>query len=106
MDLLKIQEIVEDINSLPKRKNNILKFSIKPIDGGEEVDATVLIDSGSDLNFIHSDFVKKHGIATKELAEPFRVTGLGNDVSIVESITDKYIFRFHNHFEVINQMMF
>lgn len=101
MDLLKIREIVEDINSLPKRRNNILNFYIKPKENREEVKASVLIDSGSDLNFVHPDFVKKYNIFTKELSKPFRVTGLGNDISIVESVTEKCIFRFRNHFEII-----
>ncbi|OUM70392.1 hypothetical protein PIROE2DRAFT_31049, partial [Piromyces sp. E2] len=46
------------------------------------------------------DFIKKYNIGTNEI-KPFRVTGLGKDVSIVESITEKCVLRFRNHFEVI-----
>jgi len=99
MDTSQILEIIENTNSLPKRKNNILKFYIKPEDR-DEIQTTVLIDSGSYLNFVHPDFIKKHKIKTNEI-KPFRVTGLGKDVSIVESITDKCILRFRNHFEII-----
>jgi len=60
-----------------------------------EIKTTVLIDTGYNLNFIYPDFIKKY-------KNFFRVTGLGKDVSIVESITDKYILRFCNHFEIIH----
>ena len=99
MDTSQILEIIENTNSLTKRKNNILKFYIKPEDR-DEIQTTVLIDSGSDLNFVHPDFIKKHKIKTNEI-KPFKVTGLGKDVSVVESITDKCILRFRNHFEII-----
>jgi len=99
MDSKQILEIINNVNIFPKRKNNILEFYVKPEDK-EEIKATVLIDSGSDLNFVHPDLVKKYNIKTKEITQ-FRVTGLGRDVSIVESITDKCILRFRNHFEII-----
>ncbi|OUM60079.1 hypothetical protein PIROE2DRAFT_21813, partial [Piromyces sp. E2] len=47
------------------------------------------------------DFLKKYNIKTIKLPKPFRVTGLVNDISIVESITVKCIFRFRNHCEII-----
>ena len=89
MDSKQILEIINNVNIFPKRKNNILEFYVKPEDK-EEIKATVLIDSGSDLNYVHPDLVKKYNIKTKEITQ-FRVTGLGRDVSIVESITDKCI---------------
>ncbi|OUM70356.1 hypothetical protein PIROE2DRAFT_23162, partial [Piromyces sp. E2] len=48
------------------------------------------------------DFVIKHNIKTVKLQKPFRVTGLCNDISVVEFITEKYIFRFRNHCEIIH----
>ncbi|OUM62387.1 hypothetical protein PIROE2DRAFT_22687, partial [Piromyces sp. E2] len=45
------------------------------------------------------DFIKKNNIVTKEVI-PFRVTGLGKDVSIIENVTKKCILRFRYHFKI------
>ena len=83
-----------------KRKNNIITFYIKTNDI-EEVPVRVLIDSGSDLNFIHLTFVNKNKIKLNEVKRPFNVTGLGYGTSTIYEQTEKGILRFKNHFEVI-----
>ena len=63
-------------HSLQRTKNNVIEFYIKTNDT-EERKINVLIDSGSDLNFIHLDVVKKLGIKTQKIDKPFQVSGLG-----------------------------
>ena len=81
-------------------KTNIMDFYLKT-NGTEEGKVKVLIDSGSDLNFIHPDAVKKLGIKTKSISKPFSVSGLGFGVSKVYEETEKCIMRFKNHMEII-----
>ena len=83
-----------------KQKSNILEFFIKTNEM-EEKKVRVLIDSGSDLNFIHPNFVKSSGIKTKKLDKPFNVTGLGHGIPSVREETEKCILRFKNHLEII-----
>ncbi len=93
-----VKEITHEENQ--KVKPNILNFYIKTNDI-EEKQTRVLIDSGSDLNFIHPDFVKKFGIKTQKIDKPFRVSGLGYGLPVVKEETEKCILRFKNHMEII-----
>jgi len=81
-------------------KNNILDFYIKT-NYIEESKIKVLIDSGSDINCIHPDIVKKLGIQTQKIAKPFNVSGLGHGIPTVNKETEKCILRFKNHLEII-----
>ena len=65
-DTQKIRAITDEENAMNKRKNNIITFYIKTNDI-EEVPVRVLIDSGSDLNFIHPAFVNKNKIKLNEV---------------------------------------
>jgi len=67
----------------------------------EESQVKVLIDSGSDLNFIHPEVVKKLGIKTKRINKSFSVSGLGYRISNVTKETEKCILRYKNHLENI-----
>jgi len=49
------------------------------------------IFTGSDLNFIHPDVVKKLGIKTQKIDKPFRVSGLGYGIPNVSKETEKCI---------------
>ena len=83
---LMLREINQaDIN---QEKNNILQFHIKT-NGIEEHPVKVLIDSGSDLNFIHPEVVKRLGIQTKKIDQPFSVSGLGYGISNISRETEK-----------------
>ena len=93
-----LREITQEENS--KTKNNVIEFYIKTNDT-EERKVNVLIDSGSDLNFIHPDVVKKLGIKTQKIDKPFRVSGLGYGIPNVSKETEKCILRFKNHLEII-----
>jgi len=99
-DAQKIRAITDEENAMNKRKNNIITFYIKTNDI-EEVPVRVLIDSGSDLNFIHPSFVNKNKIKLNEVKRSFNVTGLGYGISTIYEQTEKCILRFKNHFEVI-----
>ena len=81
-------------------KTNILDFYIKT-NNIEESKIRVLIDSGSDINCIHPDIVKKFGIRTERMDKPFNVSGLGYGVSLVSKETEKCILRYKNHLEII-----
>ncbi len=83
-----------------KPKSNILEFYIKTNEI-EEKKVRVLIDSGSDLNFIHPDFVRKAGIETHDIQKSFNVSGLGYGTPKVNQETEKCILRFKNHLEII-----
>jgi len=93
---------VREINFMeePKPRNNIIEFYIKTNETDEKK-VRVLIDSGSDLNFVHPDFLKASGINTINLEKPFNVTGLGYGISTVNKITEKCVLRFRNHLEAI-----
>ena len=93
-----VKEITHEENQ--KVKPNILNFYIKTNDI-EEKQIKVLIDSGSDLNFIHPDAVKKLGIKTQRIDKSFRVSGLGYGLPVVKEETEKCILRFKNHLEII-----
>jgi len=96
----KVREIIEAENSLINQKNNILTFHLKT-KNIEEVPVRVLIDSGSDLNFIHPSFVRAFGIESSKIEKSIKVTGLGNGIHTVYNETEKCILRFRNHFEVL-----
>ncbi|OUM62322.1 hypothetical protein PIROE2DRAFT_44403 [Piromyces sp. E2] len=96
----KIRKITDEENSLNQKKNNIITFFIKTNDL-EEVPVKVLIDSGSDLNFIHPKFISDNNIKLEAIKNPFNVTGLGYGVSTIYEQTEKCILRFKNHFEII-----
>jgi len=81
-------------------KTNIRDFYIKT----NELDESrikVLIDSGSNINCIHPDVVKKLGIQTEKIKKPFNVSGLGYGIPTVSKETEKCILRFKNHLEII-----
>ena len=86
-----MREIVHEEKVQPK--SNILEFYIKTNDI-EEKKVRVLIDSGSDLNFIHPDFIRKSGIKTRRIEKPFNVIGLGQGIPSVKEETEKCILRF------------
>jgi len=83
-----------------KKKDNVIDFYIRTNDT-EEQKVRVLIDSGADLSFIHSDFAKLCGIKLEKISDPFGVSGLGYDVSKVKKETEKCILRHKNHLEVV-----
>ena len=60
-----------------------------------------MIDSGSDINCIHPDVVKRLGIHTEKIGKPFSVSGLGHSILTVSKETEKCILRFKNHLEII-----
>ena len=95
-----VREIVRELPFEPLEKKNILEFYIQTNES-EEKKVRVLIDSGSDLNFIHPGFLKYAGIKTQLLKKPFNVSGLGYGVCNVAKETEKCILRFKNHLEVI-----
>eukprot|EP00833_Pecoramyces_ruminatium_P014089 jgi/Orpsp1_1/1188121/evm.model.d7180000062592.1 len=99
-DFLKIRKIVDQENAIIKRKNNIIDFYIKTNDT-EERRVRVLVDSGSDLNFIHPNFANAAGIKLYNIKKPFHVAGLGEGVSTVNRETEKCILRLKNHREAI-----
>ena len=99
-DSQKIRAITDEENKLNKKKNNIITFYIKT-NNTNEIPVKVLIDSGSDLNFIHPKFVSNNGIKLNEITKPFNVTGLGYGVSTIYEQTEKCILRLRNHFEII-----
>jgi len=81
-------------------KNNILDFYIKTNDI-EESKIKVLIDSGSDINCIYPDTVKKLGIKTQKIAKSFNVSGLDHGIPTINKETEKCILRLKNHLEII-----
>ncbi|MBE6133033.1 MAG: hypothetical protein E7180_06615 [Erysipelotrichaceae bacterium] len=99
-DAQKIRTITEEENTLSNKKNNIITFFIKTNDI-DEVPVKVLIDSGSDSNFIHPKFINDNKIKLEEIKKPFNVTGLGYGVSTIYEQTEKCILRLRNHYEVI-----
>ncbi len=60
-----------------------------------------MIDSGSELNFIHPEFAKAFGIKLQKIEKPFKVAGLGHGVLTVNKETEKCILRLRNHLEII-----
>ena len=102
VDNLKELPMLREISCIErfKPKSNIMEFYIKTNDT-EENKVSLLIDSGSDLNFIHPDTAKKLGINTQTIDKPFRVSGLGYGLPIVNRETEKCILRFKNHLEII-----
>ena len=99
-DIPKVLELNVESNQPIIQKNNIMDFYIST-NNIEEKRVRVLIDSGSDLNFIHPDFLKCTGIGSSYIKNPFNVSGLGYGVSPVKKETEKCILRFKNHFEII-----
>ena len=83
-----------------KKKDNVIDFYIKTNDV-EEQRVRVLVDSGSDLNFIHPEFSKLCGIKLEKFNKSFGVSGLGYGISKVKKEAEKCILRYKNHFEVI-----
>jgi len=83
-----------------KKKDNVIDFYIKTNDIKEQR-VRVLVDSGSDLNFIHPEFSKLCGIKLEKFNKSFGVSGLGYGISKMKKETEKYILRHKNHFEVI-----
>jgi len=79
---------------------NILDFFIKTNEI-EESKVKVFIDSSSDLNFIHSEVVKKLSIKTKRINKYFSSSGLGYGISNVTKETEKCILCYKNHLEII-----
>ena len=92
--------IINNENLNIKGKYNIIDFYIKTNDT-EEVKAKVLIDSGSDLNFIHPEFARINKFKLNLIEKPFKVAGLGYGTSSVNKETEKCILRLRNHFDVI-----
>ena len=78
-DAQKIRTITDEENTLSNKKNNIITFFIK-INDIDEVPVKVLIDSGSDSNFIHPKFINDNKIKLEDIKKPFNVTGLGYGV--------------------------
>jgi len=76
---------MENLNE--KKKSNIIDFYIKTND--TEVKAKVLIDFGSDLNFIHPEFTRINNIKLNSIEKPFKVAGLGHGASNVTRVTEK-----------------
>ncbi|OUM66406.1 hypothetical protein PIROE2DRAFT_40809 [Piromyces sp. E2] len=66
-----------------------------------EYQGRVLIDSGSELNFIDPNFAKKNDIKMSELKESFRVAGVGNEFIRIREQTEKCMLRRRNHLEVL-----
>ncbi len=99
-NVVKVREIVEQENSIMTKKSNIIEFYIKTNDT-EEIKAKVLIDSESELNFIHPDFAKAFGIKLQKIEKPFKVAGLGQGTLTVKKETEKCILRLRNHLEII-----
>ena len=99
-NIFNVLKIVDIENLNEKKKSNIIDFYIKTNDT-EEVKAKVLIDSGSDLNFIHPEFTRINNIKLNSIEKPFKVAGLGHGASNVTKVTEKCTLRFRNHFEVI-----
>jgi len=96
----RILEIIEFENKNFKGKTNILDFYIKTNDS-DEVKVKVLIDFGSNINYIHPEFARVNNIKLIKVENPFKVAGLGYSLSTVKKITEKCILRFKNHFEII-----
>eukprot|EP00833_Pecoramyces_ruminatium_P013136 jgi/Orpsp1_1/1187168/evm.model.d7180000055902.1 len=92
--------IVEKENKNFKGKANILNFYIKSNEF-DEVNAKVLIDSGSDINYIHPEFARVNNIELTNIDISFIVAGLGYRLSTVKRITEKCILRIKNHYEII-----
>jgi len=65
-----------------------------------EFKVRVLIDSGSELNFIDPNLAKDFGI-NFERVESFRVSGVSDGVASVWEKTEKCMLRCRNHLEVI-----
>jgi len=99
-NIFNVLNIVNEENLNNKRKSNIIDFYIKTNDT-EEIKAKVLIDSGSDLNFIHPEFARINKINLNPVEKPFKVAGLGYGVSNVNKETEKCTLRLRNHFEAI-----
>jgi len=97
-DYYSLREIRRDEKQ--STKTNILDFYIKTNEF-DESKIKVLIDSGSDINCIHPDVVKKLGIHTEKIGKPFSVSGLGHGILTVSKETEKCILRFKNHLEII-----
>ena len=100
VEVHQLREIKKEEENLPKERKNILEFYIKTNET-EETKARVLIDSGSDLNFVHPGFLKYAKIKTEQIDHPFNVSGLGYGVSNVSKESEKCILRFKNHLETI-----
>jgi len=99
-NIYKILDIVENENINFKGKTNILDFYIKKNES-DEVKAKALIDSGSDINYIHPEFARVNNIKLMNIDNSFKVAGLGYGLSTVKKITEKCILRFKNHYEII-----
>jgi len=65
-----------------------------------EVKIKVLVDSGSELNFINPELAKDVGIKLENV-EPFRVSGVNDGITSVWERTEKCMLRCRNHYEII-----
>ena len=88
-------------NSNAPRTSLDLNIELQMTDDGKRIATKALVDSGATGSFIDQDFVRRHGIATRQLLRPMpvlNVDGTSNEAGQITEVVD-LIVKYDRHAE-------